>query len=308
MNLGVRGQVVSEGELNDLFLSKNLHEILRFYESFHTRDDLISWMVNRRSSDLKSYVYEGKSELVVVIPTIDHKSELSNYCVQTVYDGMTTIIVESGKTKFFNYSKSVNYGLKLALSYDPKWIIVSNDDVIKKDPIEKLTRNLSYLDNSKLKTVFTNPRGTYHSVEHSLCKSNEIRSSFVPLFNPASKALISLERKFNVVWNHAPPNFPYNFLFKNFKKFILTASFSIFSSEYVRELRGELFDETYLNGVEDIDTSYGICKDHNSFSYIDFNIAERVGTSLGLSNFRKFRDIANLAYLNSKLESGQFLL
>ena len=66
------------------------------------------------------------------------------------------------------------------------------------------------------------------------------------------------------------------------------------------------FDETFINGGEDIDFSLRLYLLKSSYIGIKYNIESKGGGSLG-SKGRMLKDIINLAYLNSKLETINFI-
>ena len=92
--------------------------------------------------------------------------------------------------------------------------------------------------------------------------------------------------------------------FKPITKFYCTGAFSIFSSNFIRELGGRLFDETYINGLEDVDLSVRLKPEF--YKFINFSIGTFGGQSLGIDFSRKLRDVANLAYFNHKILNGDF--
>lgn len=293
--------------LDVLFNSSSVNDLLKFYENFENSKELIYWMKNRPKKDLVSYEYDRNSEIVVVVPTISHLGTRAKNCVNQVYEDLTVILVESGISKYFNYARSVNFGLKKALQYNPKWLIVSNDDVFKKDPSQKLLVSLRNLNDKKIKLVFTKPEGKYHSVRHSICQRR-----FVGVYQkvgiPSYSSINKLEQKFEIIWTHSPNKFPFFLTYKKFNNFLLTASFSIFSGSYIKTINGDLFDETYINGVEDIDLAYSLTRHLDNYAFVDYLIGEEVGASLGNNKVRKMRDIANLSYLNSKIKNGEIIL
>ena len=291
-------------DLDEKYTHQDVNIVRSFYEFFDSQEKLIDWMKKRPNPNLTVYEELKDSKIVVVIPTINRNSNLALNCINNIYSELTTVLVESGRTKLFNYARSVNLGVKRAMRLEPNWIIISNDDVIKIDTPNKLVSELNKLDHNVIKTVFTNPPGRYHSVEHGLCKPRSRIFSLLSRVSARSYDFLSLYKKFNIEWTHAPPKYPYRFFFNDFHKFILTVSFSIFSSTFIAENDGKLFDETYINGVEDIDLSYQLNSDPKNYAFVDFKISEKVGASLGRNEARELRDIANLSYLNKKLREG----
>lgn len=295
-------------QLNNLYLSNKINEIFEFYDSFENVEELVNWMRKRPNGQRDIYLEEGSTDCVVVIPTIDHHKVVSTDGDEYVFRGMQTVFVESGESKYFNYARAVNFGILEALKFDPKWIIVSNDDIIGAEPITILLSELEKLDPHDVKTVFTSPPGKYHSVQHSICQRNKLYRRAYSKFSKRERSIDLLEDKFSIRWVHAPPKLPFRVIYRDFHQFILTVSFSIFSADYLSAIDGMLFDEIYINGVEDIDISYTLFKDAKSHKFISYKVEELVGTSLGNDQNRRVRDIANLAYMNQKIERGDLLL
>ena len=119
-------KIMNNNELNDLYTSKSVNDILRFYDYFHSSKQLIEWMKNRESGRAKIYEVKGKNDIIIVIPTTDHNGKFAQNCSKNIFKGMHIIFVESsGLTdKYFNYARNVNKGLKYALKYKPKWVIL----------------------------------------------------------------------------------------------------------------------------------------------------------------------------------------
>lgn len=76
-------------------------------------------------------------------------------------------------------------------------------------------------------------------------------------------------------------------------------SFSIFSNKYIRSKKGNALNESFINGCEDWDISYQLCKEDLVYSFIDYQIMEKSGGTLGTGRNRSIRDNANVIYFNS---------
>jgi len=61
-------------------------------------------------------------------------------------------------------------------------------------------------------------------------------------------------------------------LFRNAKCFLNIGDFSIFSGKFINMREGSLFDETYINGVEDFDLSYSLYTNNSKYKFIDYTI------------------------------------
>jgi len=99
-----------------------------------------------------SYIHEVEEskEIIVVIPTADFNGKYARACREEIFKGLHMVFVESGVGNFyFNYAHNCNIGIKKALEYNPKWIIVSNDDMYKIDDVTKLEDSLLKIDFKK---------------------------------------------------------------------------------------------------------------------------------------------------------------
>ena len=62
-----------------------------------------------------------------------------------------------------------------------------------------------------------------------------------------------------------------------------------------------VFDEIYINGMEDIDLSMRINKDFSqNVNFINYEINSLSGTTIGVGEFRVLRDILNKLYFQEK--------
>ena len=152
-------------ELNRLFTSKNVDDVIKFYDHFDKPEQLIDWMKNRPSAPMKIYEVEGEKDLVVIIPTNNHNGQFAKNC-KDVFKGLQVVFVESNGP-FFNYARSCNYGFKYALKYKPKWIILSGHDVSNIEDISNLKYNL--LKSTEYDLLILNPK-FWHSFFSSISK------------------------------------------------------------------------------------------------------------------------------------------
>ena len=101
---------------------------------------------------------EGNKDIIVIIPTADYNGKYAKECSDNVFKGLHIVFVESGVNDFyFNYAHNCNVVIKRAMDYNPKWVIVSNDDMYKIDDISVLQKQLESINNKKIDTVFTKP-------------------------------------------------------------------------------------------------------------------------------------------------------
>ena len=295
---------------NNYFTSRDSKKIREFYKGFKNRDQLIQWMEERPKGVPIIHEVEGDKKIIVVIPTAELDGKYAKECRESIFKGLHIIFVESsGKNDFyFNFSHFVNAGIRKAMEYDPKWIIYSGDDVIKIDSPEVLIAKLNPIDNKKIMSVFTK-QGFYHSIPTGLITQRKIIGYIITSIYAVIKGTIGIQiknhriwEKYNIKWSLGAKNGLFSKLaYKEFKPFILTATFGIFSSEYCKINAGNVLDETFINGCEDWDVSIKLNK--LPYEIIDYKISELAGSTLGnLKDYnRNTRNILNMAYLNKKI-------
>ncbi|QGA68900.1 hypothetical protein [Sulfolobus sp. E11-6] len=137
-------------DFEELYYSNDYEKILSFYYKFEDVEDIVEWLKNRPEAERKIYEFEGDSEVVFVIPTSDVNNQFSNYIKRT-FKKYHLIFVES-RGRYFNFSKSVNEGVKIAMKYKPKYVIISNDD-IKVDNVDSLMSEILSEDNREVKAM-----------------------------------------------------------------------------------------------------------------------------------------------------------
>ena len=122
---------------NNFFNSDNLDKIIKFYNGFENRDQLIQWMKERPKGAAYIHEIEGDKDIIVVIPTADFNGKYARECRENIFKGLHIVFVESGGRGdfYFNYAHNCNVGIKKAMEYKPKWVVVSNDDMEMIDSI-----------------------------------------------------------------------------------------------------------------------------------------------------------------------------
>ncbi|MEM3191795.1 MAG: hypothetical protein QW292_06845 [Candidatus Parvarchaeota archaeon] len=84
---------------------------------------------------------------------------------------------------------------------------------------------------------------------------------------------------------------------------------AIFSGKFAKENNGSIFDETYINGIEDVDFSLRATNSKVELFTINYRIGTYIGATLGgFTSNRTLREIANLAYFNYKISNGLLLI
>lgn len=300
---------------NKFFTSDDLGNIMEFYNGFKNRDELIQWMKERPKGVPIIYEIDGDKNIIVVIPTADFNGKHAMECRTNIFKGLHMVFVESyGRDDFyFNYAHNCNEGIKRAMEYNPKWVIVSNDDMKKIDDVSVLISKLSMIDPEKICSVFTRPSPDgYHSMPLYLGIPNllgKLYLHFGNAFNYLPYDFWSyMERKFGLLNKFKikiillPKHLITRVFFKKLHPLIFTMSFGVFSSHFIRE-KNKLFDENYINGAEDWEISYELSRNNHRIALIDYIIGEYVGNTLGTGSSpagraRAMRDVANISLFN----------
>ena len=298
---------------NNLFTSDDPDKIIEFYRGFDDRKQLIKWMRERPKGAHTIYEVNGDKDIIVVITTADYNGKFAKECRQVSFKGLHIIFVESGGKGdfYFNYSHNCNFGIRKGMEYQPKWIVVSNDDMFKIDDTSVLLEALRGKDENRLKSVFTHP-SQYHSSPVCNGKQRAIMGNvgkFLYLFLTRKYntsiyfATKKIAKRFDAKWFFAPKRNLYRRIFYlETRCYVMTGDFSIFSGKWARDLNGEIFNETYLNGVEDWELSLQICGDSQNYDFIDYKIGDLVGGTIGdYIESRQLRDIANMIYFDSRI-------
>jgi len=301
---------------NNLFTGNDPTKIMEFYDGFENRDQLIQWMKERPKG--VSYIHEvdGDKDIIVVIPTADFNGKYARECRDNIFKGLHMVFVESGgKGNFyFNYAHNCNVGIKKAMEYNPKWVVVSNDDMYKIDSINILITELSEISMSDVAVVFSSNPVRWHSYKIAITYDKSIVHDLYNLILELISGNIlyqrikeNIRKSYNVKLKHINCLSPLDkiirkVLFRNAKCFLNIGDFSIFSGNFISMREGSLFDETYINGVEDFDLSYSLYTNNNKYKFIDYTIRSPGGASLGgAKSGRWIRDIVNVIYFDCKL-------
>jgi hypothetical protein len=294
--------------LNNLFISNDPKDILRFYDFFDNRDQLIKWMRERPKGNYRIVEFnKDENDIIVVIPTMDVNGKFAKTCMDEIFKGLHIIFVESGVSNYyFNYAHNCNAGIKKAMEYNPKWIVLSNDDMYKIDDVEVLKNELSKLEHEKIDCVFTD-ESRYHSyfvrIGQPRIYTSILRRRIISYKEWKIKEKIFKKYEIYLYFGGFKNKFLTNLFYKNLVSFIITGSFGIFSGNFIKKIGNNPLDETYINGMEDIDLSL-IINYNYKFSFINYKIGDYSGMSLGNESVEGFprgiRDFANWAYFNKK--------
>lgn len=296
---------------NNYFISAELKKILDFYKGFRTRDELIKWIMERPYGNYRIEEVGDNKDIIVVIPTKDIEGQFARECREKIFNGLHIVFVESGYNNFyFNYAHNCNAGIEKALQYNPKWIIVSNDDVNIIDPPEKLIEVIKSDSNRDKDVLFCYPPAEYHS-RYALISKQTLRRDIVNyIMGKYEKELFSLEHKLGIKYIVGTTLLKYRLFYSNKYKLLYTGSFGIFSSQFIQNyFDHRLFDENYINGSEDIDLAWKIAQKEIKVGFVNYRIKDLIGGSIGPYDIRrKLQGIVNECYMNYKIEQGKLII
>jgi hypothetical protein len=308
--------------LNNLFLSNDPKDILKFYDYFENRDQLIKWMGERPKGNYRIVEFnKDENDIIVVIPTMDVNGKFAKICRDDIFKGLHIIFVESGiGNYYFNYAHNCNAGIKRAMEYNPKWIVLSNDDMYKIDDVEILKNELSRIDYRNYNVVFAK-QSDHHTISCYIYKYN-LYNYFLDilyflLYERYSYQLkvqqLKLINNYNLkYWVRSNKNNKFkkisklinNLLYKKIKNtdFITMVDFVIFSSNLFKKFENFYFDETFINAAEDTDLSFKIKINKIKYKIIKYQIGSFKGLSLGKNELRLMRNAIGNVYFSYKFE------
>lgn len=305
---------------NSYFSSDDPEKILEFYNGFDNREQLIMWMRERPKGYSNINEIEGEKDIVVVIPTSDFNGKYAIECRETIFKGLYIIFVESGGKRdfYFNIAHNVNIGIQKAMECKPKWIVIAGDDMINIDPISKLIIELQKIDSKNVDVVYTYA-SSYHSTPMFLGSPTQFFSLSFMILKFFSKRFSYVQKTYNQMRRFNKqllfPRYEFDtsllykivnlFYFKKIETFTNILSFGILSSNFIKKCNGKVYDENYINEMEDTDLSIRIKHSMCKTAVIDFKISEYIGSSLGNGGTRTVRVVPGWTYFSYKVEKGE---
>ena len=293
---------------NSRFTSNNPDKIIDFYDSFKNRDDLIEWMKERPRGAANIYEVEGDKEIIVVIPTADFNGKYAKECRENIFKGLHMIFVESGGREdfYFNYAHNCNTGIRKAMAYNPKWVVLSNDDMIKKDDVMVLEAELRSNDPKKFKALFAQPSKQHSSPAFIGRKRLFITDLALLLYYGVRyrsyyRYRLEGRRKWFFFSKETPIS---RIITKDIKKFFMTMDFIILSGKWCAseiEKHQNLLDETYINSHEDTDLSLRLSVNTADYMFIQYRIDGVGGGSFDPSHDREIMKRRNLTAIANKI-------
>jgi hypothetical protein len=288
---------------NNYFTSEDPDKIIEFYNGFKNSDQLIQWMRERPKGVVNIHEVDGDKDIIVVIPTADFNGKYAKECRENIFKGLHIIFVESGEVPdpYFNYAHNCNVGIRKAMEYNPKWIVLSNDDMNKIDHVKKLIIELNGISELEFDIAYLENKNKVVNLVRISLSTNK-RRFFFRVMSRQTRIIIYLEKKFKIKYLVSPLKLYYSWLYDGQYNVPAIGDFAIFSTNLLSTTQF-LFDETYINGGEDVDASLSLYFKGCRYKTINYDIASISGGTIGKGG-RMLRDLSNLAYLNYKIENS----
>ena len=286
---------------NSYFSNNDPDKIIEFYNGFDNREQLINWMCERPKGYSNIHEIEGDTDIVIVIPTADFNGKFAIDCRESIFKGLHIIFVESGGREdfYFNYAYNCNVGIRKAMEYNPKWVVLSSDDMVKIDDVNVLHEELLRLDPKKYDVVFTKP-SRYHSSPEKISEPNILYYIYMIFKHDYGRYIIKIHKKFGVRYLMSPVSGMLSRPFKKGHQYLEIQDFGIYSSVWISGLDSLVYDETFINAAEDTDLSLRISLGNLRIKIIDYTIGDLIGATLGTGIQRRLRTISSRIYLNWK--------
>lgn len=320
---------------NDLLMSKNPKKVLDFYKSFNDTSEIIKWLRERPKGRSKIIDIEGDNEAIVVIPTASINNEHSQRCKNEIFKGMRIIFVESGNfgDPYFSFSHNCNVGIRKALEYKPKYVIWTNDDMLKFDSATKLRDEIDKVLDTKPIAIFA--RKNYQvSTPVKIIRFNFLGKIFLKIIKyikfykiigrntPNTDNFInynaflakSFERYIKLsLYNKFRSRFflsnikfvPTSILFKNVAEYINFDAFGILKADFIRDLK-EVFDENIIVQHADQDLSLRFGLNPKQISWIDYSIRGIGRATIKDNTSERLRSILADIYIDYKIRNNEY--
>jgi len=311
-----------------LFFSKKKEDILSFYNHIDSYEGLLAFLQNLPKPAIKTYIgnADQPNDIILVIPTPD----INNKDVIKIksYFKNFKIIFSVSSGSYFNFSRSMNTGIKEALRLNPSWIILSNLDI---EPAFNTDIMREFLNDSVEDVIVPRIVSKEGREQQLVCNYRFSDSSIIyKLFNLSFLMRffpVYLRGQFYINKINISKNMPIRFIQinkklgqdSNIKSYIIDSlfrsrlcylnvqPFSIIRSYVFKE---NLFDETFFNGGEDTELSIRLMRNGYSFMYCPkFTIIRDMGKYLGNSEIRLLRNaVLALILLGNRLKESDFLM
>lgn len=320
---------------NDLLMSKNPERVLEFYRSFNNTSEIIAWLRERPKGRSKVIDIEGDNEVIVVIPTASVDNEHSQRCKNEIFKGMRIIFVESGNfgDPYFSFSHNCNVGISKALEYKPKYIIWTNDDMLKLDSAAKLRDEIDRVLDKKPIAIFARKnyqvstpvkivkfnflgkillKSIKYSKTYKIIRSNapdtdnfvNHNAIFVNSFERYVK--LSIYNKFRTRFFLSNIKFvSTSILFKKVAEYINFDAFGILRADFISDIK-EVFDENIIVQHADQDLSLRFGLNPKEISWIDYSIKGIGRATIKDNTSERLRSILADIYIDHKIRNNEY--
>jgi len=194
------------------------------------------------------------------------------------------------------------------MEYNPKWVVVSNDDMRKVESPEKLREELLKQNSDEIWILNAQGSGI-----HSKLVKVGTRSLFalILLLSQNNRTILMIEKSLRYKVGKILIAESYSLKHRFFTKKLFSvrnvASFFILSNLCIKTTKGNLFDETFINDYEDLDLALRYIKNNQKeINYKIDDIGEGGMTLGGIQSMRFARDIANRIYLSQLYFAGTY--
>ncbi len=277
-------------QLDELYNSNDLKDIQKFYEEVESVEELVEFSRRRPKANVEFFKrsFDCEKKVIAVIPTADHRKFVD------FFGGRIPEILVESRGPYFNYSHSMNCGVKEAFKYNPEWIVTCNDDLFEIDKAEKMLSEININKNKDKDYLLAKPgyynRVWYHTVPLRFIetRSPDYKAyKLLGLVNGGLMESLKITEKFNVK-KIVDQVFPihqsafkmlWRFLFLNgFTKtsFYNFGDFAMVKSETFKKVK---FNELLINLHEDTLLSYELQKFDGSV--INYRIGSFLSRSFG---------------------------
>lgn len=298
----------SESNLEKKWSSMKPGILSNFFREVVEPERLEDFMEKRPKTDVEFEIYSnsGDNGIVLVVPTPDSQGKNASTLKDSFQDSTIVFVESSGE--FFNYAHSCNAGVKKALELNPRWIIISNDDI----KLEKPPNDLFELMAQKNDADFLIPVNAKYTFITKSGFLSILLTSLTALFTGRiyqfkAQMHVALNRKMRpFLINIVVSSSPLQTLVKSFSdkietEFQMCGFFMIAKADVFKRYK---FDETFINDVEDVDLMMRLNKDGTKIDTINFVVDQVGGDSfkrIQTDEMRGIRDIANKIHLGIKL-------
>ena len=302
-----------------LYENLNQRNFLQFYNSFDSVTELIKFFRSRERADVHIFpiLSEDRSEISAVVPTKSIESKFVRSLSEKL-QGMNIIFVKS-EGPLFNFSYSMNIGIREAIRMKSKFIMLSNDDIFPLSDIQKLQDEV--VANSEkydifIPTIFNgkkylSPKQNVYG--QSWFTKHIISNRFISWINPSdisksSRNLVTKLKIYNdpdvlkyiILRDNDPIFSKYRYLSRgNIMEYVVrkfnrtlveinnVQPVSIIKADL---LKLEKFDESFVNGGEDTDLSIRLAIKGAKVHYLKEQFQNVGGYSLGHDTDRILRN------------------